>query len=289
MIDRIDAVMPESGSEVSLADRPVAYAVISELLRRQEGVAPRSAIGRVFGARPVHADVQPWFSGAHGELKVGALLARLGPEWLVLHAVPVGTRGSDIDHVLVGPAGVYTINTKHHPGKKIWVGEHMLKVSGQKTDHLRSSRHEAKRAAKFLSAASGLVVEVHPVLAIVDAGPFTFKQRPSDVSIMDARALSRWLNHRTRALSPEAVQRIAAAAVNSRTWHPSADLSIDPTYLARFRALEKQDVQARWRRLLWGAAFAIVIVVVAVASVGPAMTVVFPAIWSALINAVIPN
>jgi hypothetical protein len=32
----------------------------------------------------------------------------------VLHAVPVGDRGSDIDHVVIGHGGVYTVNTKTH-------------------------------------------------------------------------------------------------------------------------------------------------------------------------------
>ena len=42
------------------------------------------------------------------ELGVGTRqrdLADLGPEWTVLHAVPVGAKASDIDDVLIGPAG----------------------------------------------------------------------------------------------------------------------------------------------------------------------------------------
>ncbi|MBG6212216.1 hypothetical protein RCH23_000129 [Cryobacterium sp. CAN_C3] len=45
------------------------------------------------------------------------MLSKLGPEWTVLHAVPVGSGSSDIDHVVIGPAGVFTINTKNHTGK----------------------------------------------------------------------------------------------------------------------------------------------------------------------------
>ncbi len=44
------------------------------------------------------------------------------PRWRVLHAIPVGERGSDIDHLAIGPAGVFTINAKYHAGAKIWVG-----------------------------------------------------------------------------------------------------------------------------------------------------------------------
>jgi hypothetical protein len=37
------------------------------------------------------------------------------PEWTVLHSVPVGTGSTDIDHIAIGPAGVFTLNTKYSP------------------------------------------------------------------------------------------------------------------------------------------------------------------------------
>ena len=49
------------------------------------------------------------------------MLAQLGPEWTVLHSVPVGRGKSDIDHIAIGPPGVFTINTKFSPGKDVWV------------------------------------------------------------------------------------------------------------------------------------------------------------------------
>lgn len=258
----------------TLATRPVAYSVIAELLRVQADVEPRNKLGRLFGLRPVHPDAESWFSGAHGELKVGELLSHLGPEWLVLHAVPVGAGESDIDHVVVGPGGVFTINTKRHHNKKIWVSERMLKVAGQKTDHLRNSRHEAKRASQLLSVVTGSAIEAHPIIAIVDAAPFTVKQRPKDVSVMDARGLPRWLKHRPPVLSAKTVQRISSAAVEPRTWHPPTDLTIDPSYLDRFRALDREVRQARVVRLLWASAAAIGIAVVAYVYVLPAVNAV---------------
>ncbi|MDP9431276.1 MAG: NERD domain-containing protein [Actinomycetota bacterium] len=48
-------------------------------------------------------DERAWRIGADGEKAVAARLAELGDRWRVLHAVPVGERGSDIDHVVIGP------------------------------------------------------------------------------------------------------------------------------------------------------------------------------------------
>ncbi|MEL0626115.1 nuclease-related domain-containing protein [Salinibacterium amurskyense] len=259
MTNEVHAVQPESPARVAsdLIERPAAYSVIEELFRVQETMEPRNVLHQLFGFRPVHPHAQSWFSGAIGERKVGDLLLQLGPEWAVLHAVPVGKGDSDIDHVVIGPAGVFTINTKRHPGKKIWVGERMLTVAGQKTDHLRNSRHEAKRAAKLLTKATGFPVDVHPVLAIVEPASFTFRQRPQDVSVMDARRLPRWLKRRRAVLAPDGLATIIDAATEARTWHPTADLSIDPSYLSKFRELERKDRQAYLVRLAWALALAV--------------------------------
>jgi len=59
-----------------------------------------------------------WRIGADGEEKVAARLAKLvkkDPRWRSLHAIPVGENGSDIDHLVIGPGGTFTLNSKHHP------------------------------------------------------------------------------------------------------------------------------------------------------------------------------
>lgn len=105
-----------------------------------------------------------------GEIAVGQILGRLAPEWTVLHAVPVGAGVSDIDHVLIGPAGVFTLNTKNHAGKTVWVADRAVMIDGHKQHYLSHSRHEAARAEKRLSAAVGEPALVTPVLVIFFVG-----------------------------------------------------------------------------------------------------------------------
>ena len=143
-------------------------------------------VARVLG---VKTDERAWRVGAKGEEKVARELTKLGPTWRVLHAVEVGNRGSDIDHVLIGPAGVLTLNAKRHPRGKAWVGDHMVLVGGQRTDYLRNSRFEAQRAARLLSAAGGRNVPVVPVIVFVDLDDFKVKQMPTDVHVTTCRRL----------------------------------------------------------------------------------------------------
>ena len=67
--------------------------------------------------RRTSADIARRERGAAGEELVGAILDDLGPAgWLTLHDVALG-RGN-IDHIAIGPAGIFTIETKSHRGPR---------------------------------------------------------------------------------------------------------------------------------------------------------------------------
>jgi hypothetical protein len=60
--------------------------------------------------------IERWQKGADGERLVGGVLESLHEQgWRVLHDISFGT--GNIDHVAIGPGGVFTIETKSHPGR----------------------------------------------------------------------------------------------------------------------------------------------------------------------------
>lgn len=193
-------------------------------LAREQAVALKQAAPvRTFLARAlrVHTDERAWRIGADGEEKVAAQLGKLQskePRWHVLHAVPVGENGSDIDHVVIGPGGVFTLNAKHHPGAKIWVGGTTFMVNGQRQPYVRNSAHEARRAARLLSAACGFPVTAMGVVVPVGADDVIIKTPPDEVYVIYRRALVSWLRGRPGVLSEVDVDRIYAAARRSTTW-----------------------------------------------------------------------
>ena len=52
--------------------------------------------------------------GARGEEHVGELLDGLSESWRVIHDASLGH--GNVDHIAIGPAGVFTVETKSHPG-----------------------------------------------------------------------------------------------------------------------------------------------------------------------------
>ena len=172
-------------------------------------------IARVLG---VKTDERAWRVGAKGEEKVAGELAKLGPGWRVLHAVEVGKNGSDIDHVVIGPAGVITLNAKRHPGATAWVGERMVMMNGQRTDYLGNSRFEATRACRLLSEACGRPVNVTPAIVFVDLDDLTVKQMPADVHVTTRRRLVAWIRSLPTAIDGDTMEEIFAKARLSTTW-----------------------------------------------------------------------
>jgi nuclease-like protein len=185
-------------------------------LRREHPLLTRTA--RLLGIR---TSAQTFAAGARGEQTVGRQLnkwaARYG--WHVLHAVPVGQRGADIDHVVIGPFGVVTVNTKT-TGTAVWVGEYGLTLGGKPVDYLRQSRREAARAGRLLSRATGQDVPVQPAIVFVRAPRVTIRRGgPADVAVLASpRSLGHWLRRQRPVLPLDQVEAIYQAARRPASW-----------------------------------------------------------------------
>jgi Nuclease-related domain len=196
-------------------------------LAREQAVALRQAApARTFLARAlgVHTEERAWRIGADGEEKVAVQLAKLArkdPRWHFLHAIPVGDCGSDIDHLVVGPGGVFALNTKHHPGSKIWIGGNTFLVNGTRQPYVRNSRFESTRASRLLTTACSFPVFVAGVVVPVGADDLVIKTPPADVHVVNRMALVKWLRQRPPTLDDVAITAIFGAARRSNTWQPA--------------------------------------------------------------------
>lgn len=185
-----------------------------------EQVAASTPASRFDGAG--HREARAWRTGAHGEEAFAHELWRVArPEpgyWRYVHSVPVGDRGADIDHVLVGPAGVFSINTKAHRGGNIWVAGDTFMVNGQRQPYARNSRYEGERATRLLRASGVDMPAVRPLIVIIDPRQFTVRQPPDGVGVTTRLQFSRWLRTQPSILDPEQVNAIFAVVRRSDTW-----------------------------------------------------------------------
>ncbi|MEK7424433.1 MAG: nuclease-related domain-containing protein [Actinomycetota bacterium] len=178
----------------------------------------RNLVARMLG---VKTEERAWRVGAKGEEKVGKELTKLPEGWHVLHAVQVSDAGTDIDHVVIGPAGVFTLNTKRRPDGKVTVYERALYVNGAKVDYLQKSRGEARRASGLLSDACDFAVSVRSVIVFVDLADIKEKGRPDDVLVTTRRRLIDLLESLPPNLGANEMDLIHYHACSSRTWLPA--------------------------------------------------------------------
>ena len=236
--------------ELHMSEQIAAQSVIEELLREQRTLAPRSRFARLRGRSPLAADSVAWYLGALGEIEVGRVLGRLPPEWRVFHALPIGKAGADIDHLVVGPGGIFTINTKHHRGKKIWVAERSFMVSGQKQPYLRNSKFEASRVTKMFSERMPQLPPARAVIALVSPGQVTIKSKPDSVQVLDSNNLRRWLQKQPVVLTEAEIAGLTTIIDAPSTWSQST-LRVTPNLMEQFTVIDHEVKTARMRHISW--------------------------------------
>ncbi|MET3982425.1 hypothetical protein ABIC27_000262 [Streptomyces sp. PvR034] len=149
---------------------------------------------------------------------MGRELDRLVPlGWRVLHGIEKGN-GGDIDHLLIGLGGVFSINTKNHPGASVWVGDSMAKVNGGKPHpYAAASQSEAAFVQRVLGRYCPFDVPVEPVLVFVGITSLDRAATQHTVRIYQDRDVAA-LGPLTGKLTPEQVQQVYAVARHRRVW-----------------------------------------------------------------------
>ena len=164
-----------------------------------------------------HSEERAWAKGAQGEERVAQLLRRRLPDgWYVLHDITIGKKGANLDHLVIGPGGIYCANTKNLTGN-VTVYDRAILHNGKTTRYLPASRREAEIVTDRLSIASGWRVTVQPVIVIVGAR-LRIKQRPEGMWILSEQQLTHELRAARPVISDEAVVRLVRLARSPRTW-----------------------------------------------------------------------
>jgi hypothetical protein len=164
-------------------------------------------------------DAVAWRRGAAGERHTARLLAVLERHgWAVLHDLAVPGSRANIDHLVIGPSGVFVIDSKHYRGRlqldgsgRLWIGRYPI------APMLRTVDLEADQAAQVLIDPDVVVV---PIVAVHGAQVPWGKVVTNGVPVVAARRLPSMLRALPPVLGPE---RVAALADQARVrFHAAA-------------------------------------------------------------------
>ena len=160
--------------------------------------------------------------GRAGEGQVGTELNTLHAKgWGILHSIPVFDGRSDIDHLLIGPAGVWTVNSKAHVGLPIRVNGDRVVVGRSGVDYVPAARHEAQLATKTLRRA-GFQLEAHAAIAFLRANGTSLHivEAPQGVFVGYTADVMSHLLKTPRVLADVDVARIFHALRQRVAWDP---------------------------------------------------------------------
>jgi hypothetical protein len=200
-----------------------AGAVLGSLLapRLSLVVGALAAVAAGWGLRfRPSRDAVAWRRGAAGERRTARLLAALERHgWAVLHdlALPGGSR-ANLDHLAIGPGGVFVIDSKHYRGRlqldpsgRLWHGRYPLAPA------LGAVSFEADQVAQVLTDPDVVVV---PIMAVHGAQVPWGKVVVNGVPVVPAGRLPSMLRELPAVLGPE---RVAALAAHARVrFHAAA-------------------------------------------------------------------
>jgi hypothetical protein len=156
-------------------------------------------------------DAVAWRRGAAGERHTARLLAPLERQgWAVLHDLAVPGSAANIDHLAIGPGGVFVIDSKQYRGRlhldssgRLWHGRYPLDPV------LRAVSFEADQAAQVLPDPGVVVL---PIVAVHGAQVPWSKVVVEGVPVVPARRLPSMLRALSPVLGPERVAGLADQA-----------------------------------------------------------------------------
>jgi hypothetical protein len=160
-----------------------------------------------------------WRRGAAGERRTARLLAPLERHgWVVLHDLALPGSRANLDHLVIGPGGVFVIDSKQYRGRlqldptgRLWHGRYPLAPT------LQAVSFEADQAAQVLPDSGVAVV---PIVAVHGAQVPWGKVVLDGVPVVSARRLPSMLRALPPVLGPE---RVAAMADQARVrFQPAA-------------------------------------------------------------------
>jgi len=153
-----------------------------------------------------------WSKGAKGEKIVAKKLKKLPKKYTAIRDVKIPNLGGDIDHVVVGPTGIYVIETKNYKPTYIPDEDCWYHTSGRKSPQnpAKQVKLQASKLNDFLVRKLGKKLKkttINPVISPINHN-LIFKKDIKSYEIVFPEDLVFYLSHRRKILSSKEVKEI---------------------------------------------------------------------------------
>jgi hypothetical protein len=158
--------------------------------------------------------IEAWRTGAAGERRTARYLGGLAESgFVVLHDRKVPGYGGNLDHILIGPTGVWAVETKSIAGKVVIDGD-SLWIAGRRQDRIIDQVYREAAAIQVALAMQlpDMTIRVTPIVCLHRGELPFFNKTVRGVRLTSGRQLVRLVGSGDRRLGDDEVQRVAAVA-----------------------------------------------------------------------------
>jgi hypothetical protein len=153
-----------------------------------------------------------WSRGAKGEKIVAKKLKKLPKKYTAIRDVKIPNLGGDIDHVVVGPTGIYVIETKNYKPTYIPDEDCWYHTSGRKSPQnpAKQVKLQASKLNDFLKNKLGKKLNktaIYPVISPINHN-LILKKDIKSYEIVYPEDLVSYLSHGRKILSSKEVKEI---------------------------------------------------------------------------------
>lgn len=171
--------------------------------------------GATFGLLRRSRSELAWRKGASGERRVGRVLDSLQESGVrTLHDRKMPNSPANIDHVVVSPVGVFTVETKSYDGRlEVRARGSQLWINGRNRSSMMSQARQQADAVRAVLNGQNMDIPTYPMLCFVGTSlPLLFPPREiAGVVVCTPRSLTRRLQNHPIRLSEGQVMSVQEA------------------------------------------------------------------------------
>ena len=208
-----DAALLDTISRALLAGTVVG--VLVEVVAHWGGLMVGSLFATVFllGKLAPRMSTHAWSIGAAGEVRTATLLDPLAEHgFVVMHDLRISRSRANIDHLVIGPTGVFVVETKNVQGR-VRIDGRDVRMGGRRVGVVEEVHREVAEVDRVLGPTLSLVgVPIHAIVVAHRAElPLLFRTA-AGIKFVYPNKVRNEISKRAVVLSPEQIARLRAAA-----------------------------------------------------------------------------
>ena len=175
--------------------------------------------------------------GIAGEEFTAKILEGLGSEYKILHSIPFSEHKKDLDHIVIGPTGIYIINSKNYRAKSLLIDDEYIIYNKKRLSDPIDLQRDVRYVENLFK-----VKNVFPIISLVNNNSLRIKS--SKVSkVLHANKIVNYIKNQETVYTENYINKVYSEMSNCGKWGinniEDPDI-IEQLYISKMSSKEKR-------------------------------------------------